>query len=142
MNYAYDSSEQVAKMIELPAHEYPKYGKSTTDPTYYEPAATRIANMKKASGVQLEGIYDFYTKSDVQKFDKENFDENIRNASVDPRYQKGLTREEISQTVNQLGEQAQKVYDNKQSETKAKKERIDEAITASKIVENNSTKEE
>lgn len=28
-------------------HVYPKYGKSTTDPTYYEPSATRIANMKK-----------------------------------------------------------------------------------------------
>ena len=78
----------------------PKYDKSTTDPTYYEPAATRIANMRRAAGIQYEGIYDFYEKSDVEKFNEKNFSKNIKNAYPDIRYQKGLTQEEISQVTN------------------------------------------
>ena len=142
---SYSNNTQFAELIDTKPHVYPKYGKSTTDPTYYEPAATRIANMKKSAGVQLEGIYDFYEKSDVEKFNEQNFYKNIRNAAVDPMFVKGLTREEVSQVVNQISDQAQKVVDNKQSEIKSKTERIKENIETSKVVakaiENNNKSE-
>lgn len=140
MNIAYKSTEQISEMYEAKPHQYPKYGKSTTDPTYYEPSATRIANMKKASGAQLEGIYDFYSKDDVEKFNKDNFDLNIRTAQVDPMYQKGFTREEISQVTNQLADQAQKAYNDVTEEQKTTKKRIDESIAVSKAIEKSSTK--
>lgn len=137
----YSNSTQFAELVESHPHVYPKYGKSTTDPTYYEPAATRIANMRKASGVQLEGIYDFYQKDEVDKFNAQNFDKSIRVASVDPRFIKGLTREEVSQVTSQLSEKAQNIIDNKKDENKAAKQRINEAVTASKVVQNNNTEE-
>lgn len=142
MNIAYKSTEQISEMYEAKPHKYPKYGKSTTDPTYYEPSATRIANMKKASGAQLEGIYDFYTKDDVEKFNKDNFELNIRNAQVDPMYQKGLTREEVSQVTNQLSDQAQKAYNEVIDEQKATKKRVDESLAVSHVIEKSSTKTE
>lgn len=135
----YSNSTQFAELVESHTHIYPKYGKSTTDPTYYEPAATRIANMRKASGVQLEGIYDFYQKDDVEKFNAQNFDKSIREVSVDPHFVKGLTREEVSQITSQLADKAQNIVDDKKAENKAAKQRINEAVTASKVVENTST---
>ena len=76
MNLSYENTEQISKSFEHKPHVYPKYGKSTTDPTYYEPSATRIANMKKASGMKLEGIYDFYSKDDVSKFNEDQLKQN------------------------------------------------------------------
>ena len=60
MNISYKSLAQVSESYETQPHKFPKYGKSTTDPTFFEPTATRIANMKNASGAQLQGLYDFY----------------------------------------------------------------------------------
>ena len=78
MHYA--NTEQISKKADY-KYIQPKYDKSTTDPTYYEPAATRIANMRRSAGVQYEGIYDFYEKSDVEKFNEKNCSQNISKAS-------------------------------------------------------------
>ena len=94
----YKDTSQISETTEY-EKKYPVYGKSTTDPTYYEPAATRIANMRRSSGVMMEGIYDYYTKDDVAKFDSKNYAKNISNAQVDPTFIKGLTREEVSQVT-------------------------------------------
>lgn len=128
MNYAYKTSDQISEMYQAPDHKYPKYGKSTTDPTYYEPSATRIANMKKSSGMQLEGIYDFYSKDDVEKFNESNFGKNINNATVDPMFVKGLTREEISQVTETMSQNAQEVLDNIKAEQKQKVDNIKQSV--------------
>lgn len=135
MNLCYENTEQISKSFDNGVHKYPKYGKSTTDPTYYEPAATRIANMKKASGVKLEGIYDFYSKDDVSKFNEDNFNQNIRNAQVDPRFQNKLLKEEISQITTSLSNEAQDIVDSAKAKTKAKQERINESLEVSKAID-------
>lgn len=143
MNLCYKNTEQISESYDAGKHVYPKYGKSTTDPTYYEPAATRIANMKKASGLKLEGIYDFYSKDDVSKFNEDNFDKNIRNASVDPIFQNKLLKEEVSQITTSLGNEADKIVETSKSKAKAKEERIAENVQTAKAIEssNNSTEE-
>lgn len=143
----YKDTEQISELCDY-KFKLPKYGKSTTDPTYYEPAATRIANMKKSSGVIMEGIYDFYSKDDVSKFNEENFSKNIKNAYADPKYIKGITREEVSQVTNQLAEQVDDVIsDNKKAAAK-KNARIQENLEINDAInqknaasnsENNST---
>lgn len=141
----FESVNQTSKSYEGYTHTYPKYGKSTTDPTYYEPAATRIANMKKASGMKLEGIYDYYTKDDVSKFNEDNFKNNIGNAQYDPRFNNTLLREEISQVTRSYEKAAQELVDNKKDTAKKKSDRINEAVETSKAIskvsENNSTEE-
>lgn len=143
MNLCYENTEQISKSFDAGKHVYPKYGKSTTDPTYYEPSATRIANMKKASGIKLEGIYDFYSQDDVSKFNEDNFNKNIRNAQVDPRFQNKLLKEEISQITTSLSNEAQDIVDNAKAKSKAKQERIKENLEISKAIDsqNNSTEE-
>lgn len=141
----FDSVNQISKSHEGYTHKYPKYGKSTTDPTYYEPAATRIANMKKASGLKLEGIYDYYTKDDVSKFNEDNFKKNIGNAQYDPRFNNTLLREEISQVTRSYEDAARELVDDKKDTAKKKSDRINEAVETSKVInkvsENNSTEE-
>ena len=144
MNLCFKNTEQISKSFDNGPHKYPKYGKSTTDPTYYEPSATRIANMKKASGVKLEGIYDFYSKDDVSKFNEDNFNQNIRNAQVDPRFQNKLLKEEISQITTSLSNEAQDIVDKSTAKSKAKQDRINESLEVSKAIDNsreNSTEE-
>ena len=144
MNLCYENTEQISKSFDAGKHIYPKYGKSTTDPTYYEPSATRIANMKKASGVKLEGIYDFYSKDDLSKFNEDNFNQNIRDAQVDPHFQNKLLKEEISQITTSLSNEAQDIVDKSKAKEKAKKDRIDESIEVSKAIDlskENSTEE-
>ena len=121
MDYTFSNTDQVSTRCKPIKFELPKFGKSTTDPTYYEPSATRIANMKKASGTQLEGIYDFYSKDDVSKFNETNFSKNINNAQVDPRFNNKLLREEVSQISNNLANDAKEMIDNKKAEKSAKK---------------------
>lgn len=134
----YNNTEQISELTTY-KFELPKFGKSTTDPTYYEPAATRIANMRRSAGVQLEGVYDFYTKDDVQKFNEQNFKNNIKEASVDPKYVKGLTREEISQVTTQYENQVEKTLENKKNKADKKAERINESIEINKIISEKNT---
>lgn len=143
MDYTFTNTDQISVRCEPIKFELPKYGKSTTDPTYYEPSATRIANMKKASGLKLEGIYDFYSKDDVSKFNEKNFSKNISKAEYDPRYNNKLLREEVSQITNNLGNETQDMIDSKQKKKAEKAERINESLEiSSKITEqNNKTSE-
>lgn len=140
--FQYKSTEQISEIEVVKPHVYPNYPKSTTDPTYYEPAATRIANMKKASGAQLQGIYDFYEKSDLEKFNKDNFSKNIQDVQPDPIFQKGLTREEISQVTSTMSQKAQDTVDKKKADIESKKSRIEENVATAKIIQNNNTSEE
>lgn len=141
MEYTFVDTNQISKRVEASKHIYPKYPKTTTDQTYYEPAATRIANMRKASGIKLEGIYDFYG-DDAKKFSRSDFEKNIGEASVDPCFNNNMLPEEISQVVNDLGYEAQKTVDSKKVATKEKADRVNEAIKTSEIIQKNTASEE
>lgn len=118
----YKTTEQITKTCEY-NFKLPEFGKSTTDPTYYEPAATRIANMRK-SAQSAKSLYDF----DGTKFkDKDgNIDwskQDISDSRIIPGRKPGLTREEISQHLTDTQDEifmhneeinAEKVNDKKQ----------------------------
>lgn len=59
----YKDTSPISEQVE---YEYvqPKYGSSTTDPTYYEPTATRIANMRKSAS-SGKSLYDFQEGENV-----------------------------------------------------------------------------
>lgn len=144
MNINYENTEQISKRVEGKKFTLPKFGKSTTDPTYYEPTGTRIANMKKASGAKLEGIYDFYTKEDLSKFNSDNFEKNMCDANVDLRYNNKLLPEEVSQITNNLAADTEEMLESKKSEKTAKAKRINESLEINKVIEssqNNKTDE-
>lgn len=140
MNISYKSLSQLSESYETIPHEYPKYGKSTTDPTYYEPTATRIANMKKASGAQMKGIYDFYDQKDVSKMSKSEFTEYIKNSKVDPMFNNKLVREEVSQITNDLAFQAQDTVEKVTQDQKNTAKRINETVKTSEIINKNNSK--
>lgn len=95
----YDSigpnSEYVKKEYEF---EPPKYGPSTTDPTFYEPTATRIANMRKSANAG-KSLYDF----------EENKNIDISKVGTMFGRKPGMTLEEVSHvaTQNQLRMESQ-----------------------------------
>ena len=142
MNISYKSLGQLSESYETEPHVFPKYGKSTTDPTYYEPTASRIANMKKSSGAQMQGIYDFYDKKDVSQMSKSEFTEYTKNAKVDPMFNNKLVREEVSQITNDLAYQAQDAVDKVTKEQKDTAKRINEAVKTSEIINKNTSKTE
>lgn len=100
----YKNTEQISEPIEY-EFKLPKYGKSTTDPTFYEPSATRIANMRKSAAAG-KSLYDF-DGSDLPKIKNKNGQlepdwskQNISKARIVPGRKPGLTQEEISQAMN------------------------------------------
>lgn len=142
MQISYKSLGQLSQSYKTKPHKYPKYGKSTTDPTYYEPTATRIANMKKASGAQMQGIYDFYDQKDVSQMSKSEFTEYTKNAKVDPMFNNKLVREEVSQITNDLAYQAQDTVEKVTQDQKNTVKRINEAVKTSEIINKNNSKSE
>lgn len=56
MNF-YKNTEQISELVDY-EFKLPKYPPSTTDPTFYEPTATRIANMRKSAS-SGKSLYDF-----------------------------------------------------------------------------------
>lgn len=98
-------------------YEPPKYGKSTTDPTYYEPAATRIANMRKTAQ-SGKSLYDFeYDKS--KKFTPAELLKQSDNMRITPGRKPGLTQEEISQNLKNTESQVKEMYEDKKNEQEA-----------------------
>ena len=135
------------QMSELDTYEFklPKYPESTTDPTYYEPTATRIANMRKSAS-SMKSIYDFEGDDAKQFNDSEKALKKLSTVQVDPRFNNTLTREEVSQVVNNLGDQAEQIVSDKKAEKKRLKDVVNEAVTVQKVIEstrqNNNTTEE
>lgn len=88
----YVDTNQISK-LEKKGFQFklPTFGESRTDPSYYEPSATRIANMRKSasSGVALYDYEGEFSKSDIKKQTREHF--------MEPAREIGITREELSQ---------------------------------------------
>lgn len=145
MLHFYSGSNQIPGTCEQKPFVLPKYPASTTDPTFYEPTATRIANMKRAAG-GFQGIFDY--KGSVK-----NSEEGIKqlsSATVDIRFTKhGMTKEEISQITMQKSLEADSLISDKKKKAADKSEelkkelQIAEAVSkaASKSEENTNTDE-
>lgn len=92
----YEDTNQISKLTKKPYEfKLPTFGESRTDPTFYEPTATRIANMRKSasSGVALYDYEGDFSRSDIAKQTREHF--------IEPAREIGITREEISQIQNE-----------------------------------------
>lgn len=94
--------KDLSQISELADYEYvaPTYGETTTDPTYYEPQASRIANMRKSAGSLSSGAYDF-TESVGDDFDPENDPHSADKVHTMLGRKPGLLREEVSQIATQ-----------------------------------------
>lgn len=120
----YEDTTQISKLVKKPyKFKLPTFGESRTDPTFYEPTATRIANMRKSasSGVALYDYEGDFKRSDVEKQTREHVFEPARNI--------GITREELSQIVNTTAKSIDKKIDSAKEEQKdkiAEKQRIQE----------------
>lgn len=139
--YCFKDTSQVSKKSTY-SFELPKYPASTTDPTYYEPTATRIANMRKSAS-SMQTLYDF-EGDDATKFaDGKSALKNLNKASLDPRFNNFATREEISQITQDLSDKVQNIVDNKKNKRKQQIENINEALRINNVLEttiqNNST---
>ena len=109
--------------------ELPIFGESNTDQSYYEPNASRIANMKKSASGLSTGVYDF---------DK-NPGKLIKDGVHVPFGRKqGLTFEEVSQLETLNNQSIKNQADNSeklQKELKdAAKQRVEEAVEMSKAI--------
>lgn len=121
----------------------PTYGKSTTDPTFYEPTATRIANMKKSAGAKLQGIYDFNesietkgkTKEQIHRMVVERAEKEMKSGQVDLRFSKhGLTAEEISQITTEKEMQVEKMISDKKQNIKNNTETLKKEVAIAEAV--------
>lgn len=141
----YENTEQISK---LSTYKFclPKYPESTTDPSYYEPSASRIANMYR-SARQYQGLYDYTDKGN------DSYKEELRNASINPTRKPGMTLEEVSQlessVTNQIDKDIKKskelIKNEKEDTEKSSKNLRDLSsaiVDAISINSNNSTKSE
>lgn len=110
----------------------PVYGASNTDPSYYEPQASRIANMRNSASAVANGAYDF----------DENKKVNLNEVHIPIGRAPGMTFEEISQlqTINNARIKKQNdenVQADKEAE-EAKKQLIENTKTISENLNSNS----
>lgn len=130
--------------------ELPKYGPSTTDPTYYEPTATRIANMKRSAGA-FQGLYDFTeqidfkgkSKEEIYKAAVERAERETSSGVVDVRFSKhGMTHEEVSQVLMEKSLKADSMLKDKNQELKDNTKQLKKELkTAELVAEKLSSKE-
>lgn len=114
----------------------PIYGESNTDLSYYEPNASRIANMKKTASGLSTGVYDF------EKNPGREIPEGVK---VPFGRKQGFTFEEISQIETRNNQSIKKQADNSEQLKKQLKEQSDknikEAIEIANAIDNRNTEE-
>lgn len=132
MNTCYADTSQISKLVKAKPFVLPKFGESRTDPTYYEPTATRIANMRKSatSGVALYDYEGDFSKSDIKKQTRDHF--------MEPAREIGITREELSQIQNTAARSVDEKIDSakkdKQSKDSAKADSLQLAKEMASVV--------
>lgn len=123
----YADTNQISKRVSKYVFKLPTFGESRTDPTFYEPTANRIANMRKSasSGVALYDYEGDFSRSDIQKQTREHFIEPARNI--------GITREEISQIQNVTASNIDKNIEEAREIAKENKKKILEVADMAKV---------
>lgn len=114
----------------------PIYGPSNTDPSYYEPQATRIANMYRSASAASNGVYDFDDGSKAP---------DINDCVVPVGRKPGLTFEEVSQmqTINErnIKAQAKQAEQELNDSDELSKKNIKEAVAMANAIKNGSAEE-
>lgn len=114
----------------------PIYGESNTDISYYEPNASRIANMKKTASGLSTGVYDF------EKNPGRDIPEGVQ---VPFGRKQGLTFEEVSQLETRNNQSIKNQADNSEKLKKQLKEQSDknikEAVEIANAIDNRSSEE-
>lgn len=138
----YKTTDQITEQIDY-EFKLPKYGKSTTDPTYYEPAATRIANMRR-SAQSGKSLYDFeYEKG--KKFSPEELLKMHDDIRITPGRKPGMTQEEISQQYTETLNDVEDMASKKKAQLEANKrdiEHVKDTMNALKNSDGTDTKSE
>lgn len=120
-------------------YEYkaPVYGESNTDISYYEPNASRIANMRKAANAAVTGLYDFdQSKAKIP---------DIEDCVVPFGRAQGLTFEEVSQAEKIVSKRVKDEADKIEADTKEameqSKKNVKEAVEMAKAISGSKTEE-
>lgn len=117
-------------------YKAPVYGESNTDISFYEPNASRIANMYRSASSASKGVYDF----------DDGKERDIRDCVVPVGRKPGLTFEEISQMQtdnnNRIKLQARKIEEADADAEKASKEALKQAVKISDVIRNPDSIEE
>lgn len=127
MSFYYKNTEQITEIDpEAPAFVLPKYGKSTTDPTYYEPMATAIANMRNSAQGSGKSLYDFEAGSKIP---------DIENVTPMIGRKPGMTIEEISQISTQNMQNIMADIEADKENKKKKQQQTEEAVKLSQTLD-------
>lgn len=127
MSFYYKNTEQISEIDpEVKPFKLPKFGKSTTDPTYYEPMATAIQNMRNSADGSGQSLYDFATGTKTP-----DVSYTVPMLGRKP----GLTIEEVSQ-INNINNSNIQEDINKDKENKKNKEKQNQdAVELSQAIE-------
>lgn len=127
MSFHYKNTEQITEIDpEAPAFVLPKFGESTTDPTYYEPMATAIANMRNSAQGSGKSLYDFEAGSEVP---------DIENVIPMIGRKPGMTQEEISQISTQNMQNIKSDIEADKENKKQKQKQQEEAVELSQALD-------
>ena len=117
--------------------ELPIFGESNTDISYYEPNASRIANMKKTASGLSTGVYDF------EKNPGKNIPDGVR---VPFGRKQGLTFEEVSQLEtlnnNSIKNQADNSEKLKDEIKKQSEKNLKDAVEIANAIDNRGNSQE
>lgn len=117
-------------------YKAPVYGESNTDVSYYEPNATRIANMYRSASSASKGVYDF----------NDGKDRDIKDCVVPIGRAPGMTFEEISQIQtnnnNRIKMQARKIEEADKDADAIAKKNLREAVAMANAIQNPDSIEE
>lgn len=142
----YEDCNQISKLKKKPYEfKLPVFGESRTDPSFYEPTATRIANMRRSAsaGVALYD-YDGSRFADIaanpnltseQKLAEyaNRLDVTTKKHFMEPARQLGVTREEISQIQNETASKVDSKIEVAKKESKDIFDRKQEIADMAKI---------
>lgn len=121
MNF-YKNTEQISELVDY-EFKLPKYPKSTTDPTYYEPTATRIANMRKSAS-SGKSLYDF----------ENGYNPDISKVSTMFGRKPYMTQEEVAHQAIQNKLRIEKEIENYDNNEIEKQESIEQIKKINKAV--------
>lgn len=115
----YKTCDQITETCDY-RFSLPEYGKSTTDPSYFEPQASRIANMRNSASSASEGVYDFEddpASSDIDRY------------HVPVGRKPGITFEEVfamqEQNIQRIKANNKKISDERAAKEAAEQTMID-----------------
>lgn len=127
MSFYFKNTEQISEIdVEAKPFTLPKFGDSTTDPTYYEPMATAIQNMRNSAEGSGQSLYDFAPGTKAP-----DVSDTVPMIGRKP----GLTIEEVSQINNINNANIQEDIKKDKEEKKNKDKQTKDAVELSQAID-------